>query len=77
MGLNCDSYARVSQDGLLTLVITPGAKLQTTLWAYSGCETVAEARANLKEREGTSEKNIGALEEETEGINAVEQAIAR
>ncbi len=70
-------FARVSQGDRLTLVITPGAGLQTTLWAYSACETLAEAKADLVEREKTREQYVGALRDGWEGANVTEQGIAR
>jgi len=45
-------YSRVSSDRRLTLVIVPDAQPQRTLWAYSGCDNAAEARENLRAREG-------------------------
>ncbi|MBI4310881.1 MAG: hypothetical protein HY681_03775 [Chloroflexi bacterium] len=52
-------FARKSQDGRLTLVIFPGTVEVHTLWAKSSYQNVAEARENLKTREGTSLGNIG------------------
>ncbi|MCW6159828.1 MAG: hypothetical protein LVQ95_01925 [Candidatus Micrarchaeales archaeon] len=70
-------FARVSQDGRLTLVIAPELKPQPTRWAYSGCRTLGEAKADLAKREGpTPEKNIGALKKGEKGSDATEQAIA-
>jgi hypothetical protein len=46
-------FARVSQDGRLTLVIVPGFLPQKTLWALSGCKTMTDAKENLRKREGT------------------------
>lgn len=48
-------FARVSEDGRLTLVIVPnsGVPLQQTLWAYSACNTLEKAKKDLVKREGT------------------------
>ena len=70
-------FARKSRDGRLTLVIAPGVKLQPTQWAYSGCGTLAEAKADLAEREGpTIKKNIGALKKGKRGGDDIERTIA-
>ena len=69
-------FARVARDGRLTLVITPRATPQTTLWACSGCETLDKARADLAKREGSSENNIGALRKGEIRCDATEQTIA-
>lgn len=56
-------FSRVSQDGRLTLVIVPGAKPQRTLWALSSCSSIAEAKENLRQREGKPQpKHIHAWE---------------
>jgi hypothetical protein len=47
-------FARVSEDGRLTLVIHPGSPPQQTYWAQSGFDEVQAARRNLKDREGCS-----------------------
>jgi hypothetical protein len=44
-------FARISQDGRLTLVIHPGSADQPTYWAYSECTTLGEARENVRARE--------------------------
>jgi len=45
-------FARISEDGRLTLVIHPGSPLQATYWALSELTDLTEARRNLMEREG-------------------------
>jgi hypothetical protein len=45
-------FVRISGDNCLTLVIHPGSPEQTTYWAVSECESLAEARKNLRMREG-------------------------
>jgi hypothetical protein len=47
-------FARISNDGRLTLVMLSGAALQQTYWALSGLETLDSARNDLSQREGTS-----------------------
>lgn len=47
-------FARISNDGRLTLVIYPGAQLIEVLWGNANTEDLCEARYKLKEREGTS-----------------------
>jgi hypothetical protein len=56
-------FSRKSKDGRLTLVIDPehGACC-TTLWAWSSCESILDAQKNLREREGTDLRSIGAAE---------------
>jgi hypothetical protein len=55
-------FARISQDGRLTLVILLGAKKQQTYWALSEFDNVSAARQNLREREGwCALKNIHSL----------------
>lgn len=44
-------FARISEDGRLTLVILPGSKEQGTYWALSECESLDGGRRNLRERE--------------------------
>jgi len=46
-------FARISQDGRLTLVIHPGSPDQTTYWAGSELRKMGEARKNLCERENS------------------------
>jgi hypothetical protein len=54
-------FARISADNRLTLVIHPGSPEQTTYWAVSECDSLAEARKNLRMREGTNEKHIHSI----------------
>jgi hypothetical protein len=54
-------FARKSSDGRLTLVIHLDSPEQPTYWALSEFDTLECARKNLKEREGTSSKNIHSL----------------
>jgi len=51
-------FARVSEDGRLTLVIHPGSAPQPTYWALSELDELRAARRNLKEREGCPLANI-------------------
>jgi len=52
-------FARVSRDGRLTLVLCPHAQPVQVLWSRSTCSSLAEAVADLANREGTLKKNIG------------------
>lgn len=52
-------FARVSQDGRLTLVLVEGVPLQTTLWAVSRKATLEEAAKDLQAREGSGARGIG------------------
>lgn len=51
-------FSRVSNDGRLTLVITPKTDSVHTLWALSAYNSPSQAAENLQNREGTSSKNI-------------------
>ena len=46
-------FARISDDGRLTLVILPGTEEQPTYWAISELDNIDEAMGNLQEREAT------------------------
>jgi hypothetical protein len=65
-------FARISQDGRLTLVILEKFKKVRTLWNLSSCETIEEAIMNLKEREGMSlrSQKVGYLNLKTECNNS-------
>lgn len=52
-------FARVSQDGRLTLVITPNGTEVPTLYSLSSFDSLDLAVLNLKRREGTVKENIG------------------
>jgi hypothetical protein len=52
-------FARISQDGRLTLVITPNGTEVPTLYSVSSFNTIDLAVLNLKKREGTVKVNIG------------------
>lgn len=58
-------FTRTSKDNRLTLVITPGAELQTTLWALMLTKDLEGAKESLKEREEMTEvsaqRYIGVL----------------
>ena len=55
-------FARISNDGRLTLVITEDGTDIKTLFAISAFETLDEAILNLAIREGSSIANIGFYE---------------
>jgi hypothetical protein len=52
-------FARISDDGRLTLVIHPSSAPQLTYWALSEITELASARRNLMEREGCL--SLGAI----------------
>lgn len=52
-------FARISEDGRLSLVLYPYEKNNQTLWAYSAFENLYQAKENLREREGTIMERIG------------------
>jgi len=54
-------FARISNDGRLTLVLYPGTKPVQTLWALSAYEDLNQAKENLRERERTSMEKIGYI----------------
>ncbi len=54
-------FARISEDGRLTLVIQPSAENQTVYWAVSEFGEVAKARCNLQAREGTIPRHVHYL----------------
>lgn len=51
-------FARVSQDGILTLVLYPDVSV---LWARAAHRDLQQAIDNLRRREGTSTNRIGFL----------------
>lgn len=56
-------FARISGDGRLTLVIKNGVDYVTTLYTISTYQTLADARSNLQNREGTNTiDNIGFID---------------
>ncbi len=52
-------YARLSSNGRVTLVVTPGAKPVRVLWCTLALRTAKEAREALAERENTSLRRVG------------------
>jgi hypothetical protein len=52
-------FARISQDGRLTLVTMPGVRNIRTLWAMMECVDLDVAIRNLSDREGCAEDKIG------------------
>jgi len=56
-------FSRVSSDGRLTLVITPGVDQVQSLWAWISTKYLDRAIEDLGEREGpTSRENIGYIQ---------------
>lgn len=45
-------FARISRGNRLTLVINPGSREVTTYWAVMASDSISDAIANLREREG-------------------------
>ena len=54
-------FARISDDGRLTLVLYLDTKPVQTLWALSAYEDLNQAKENLRERERTSMERIGYI----------------
>ncbi len=54
-------FARISEDGSLTLVLFPDSDNVRTLWAFSSFEELDQAIENLRDRERTSRKRIGSI----------------
>ncbi len=54
-------FARVSQDGRLTLVLYRDVSPVQTLWGYAEEENLNDAIKGLSLREGTNDKKIGYL----------------
>jgi hypothetical protein len=69
--------ARVSRDGRLTFVIHAGVPPVTTYWVRLTAMTVAEAREQLRQREGTVDRFIGSVPPRTraEPTNEITQTI--
>ena len=59
-------FARISQDGRLTLVIMPCAELQPTFWALSRHSDLVSASEELRRREGTILHHIHAFERDAD-----------
>jgi hypothetical protein len=74
-------FARISDDGRLTLVIHAGSQeqptpAQRTYWALSEFENLKDARRNLKSRERTSLKHIHSLTADGQREGAVDGDIS-
>ncbi len=59
-------FARVSQDGRLTLVIAPDVPAVPTYRAVAALSNLNQAIANLKQREQTRSESIGYLRKDDE-----------
>jgi hypothetical protein len=68
-------FARISQDGRLTLVIHPSSKDQRTYWALSEFTTVDEVRRNLGERENAKVADIHYLVRNGDTSKGISQQI--
>jgi hypothetical protein len=51
-------FARQSDNGRITLVVTPGAPNVTVLWARLGVENIEAAKQELARREGIKSKHV-------------------
>lgn len=65
-------FARISQDGRLTLVITPNGTEVTTLYSVSSFDSLDLAVLNLKKREGTVVENIGSYNKSKDEFSPVD-----
>jgi len=54
-------FSRQSQDGRLTLVLTPDVRPVRALWALMARKNIQNAKASLRIREGIAEKNLNKL----------------
>jgi hypothetical protein len=72
-------FARKSQDGRITLVITPGMKPVRTLWALMNTDDLEKAKDSLRKREETTGKRIHSVasEEEIDQDVTVKQTIQK
>jgi len=68
-------FARISDDGRLTLVLLPGVPKQMTYWAESDFTDLDKARDNLRIREGTSKDNVHSVDGEGQCIVKVHDDI--
>lgn len=59
-------FARISEDGILTLVLYLSAKKVQVLWTYSKKITISEAIHNLSEREKCPIESIGFIDLKTQ-----------
>ncbi len=55
-------FARVSQDGRLTLVLFPDAERVQVPWINAGTDNLEVAIENLRQREGTTTERIGFVD---------------
>ena len=65
-------FAIISQDGRLTLVITPNGTEVTTLYSVSSFDSLDLAVLNLKKREGTVVENIGSYNKSKDEFSPVD-----
>ncbi len=69
-------FARISQDGRLTLVIQPGSTDQPTYWALSEFTMLEGARDNLRAREKSNSSDIHYVLRSGSGVNDAPPEIA-
>lgn len=68
-------FTRKSNDGRLTLVVTPGAALVQTLWAeFKG--TLDEIIGKLQTREKTTHQSIGCIDRRCPRRDAIRKTLA-
>lgn len=65
-------FARISQDGRLTLVFTPNGTDVPTLYSVSSFNNLDLAVLNLKKREGTDEKYIGSYNKSKDEFSPID-----
>jgi len=59
-------FARISEEGILTLVLYSNAKKVQVLWTYSNKVIISEAMHNLSEREKCPIESIGFIDLKTQ-----------
>ena len=65
-------FARISNDGRLTLVITPNGTEVPTLYAVSSFDSLDLAVLNLAVREGSGRKSIGYYDKSKDKFSPIE-----
>jgi len=70
-------FARISQDGRVTLVLLEDAEPQRTYWAMSALQDIEKAIVNLTKREGTTTPNIHGLDANRKTYGKPEESVVK